>query len=59
MTNEQEKKWSEWAEFQEVMKLVSAYDWAVEGGYPPAGQNLTRSEAAALRTKLLNILKED
>ncbi len=57
MTQEQEHKWSEWAEFQEVMKLVSRYDWSVEGGYPPAGQNLTRTEAEQIRTKLLGLLK--
>ena len=51
-------KWSEWAEYQEILRLIARYDWAVEDGAMPEDSKLTRAEAIILRTKLIGLLKE-
>lgn len=55
---EQEKKWSEWAKFQEVMRLIAQYDWAVEGAPIPDGVSLTRQEATDVRNALVKMVRD-
>lgn len=44
--------------WQEQLKLVAQYDWAVEGGTPPEGNTLTREEARLVRESILKGMRE-
>ena len=54
----QKNNWSEWAIFQELMRLISQYDWAVEGAPVPEGVMLTRYEATQVRNGLVKLVGE-
>lgn len=42
-------------EWNEVMKLIAQYDWAVEGFPAPEGTELTREEAVEVRNALVKV----
>ena len=50
-------KLSDYELFNELMLLVSKYDWATEGFPAPEGNRLERTDAVALRTELLNVTR--
>lgn len=49
---------SSMATWRELMVLIAKYDWAVEGAPAPEGTEMTREEAAALRTRLVELAGE-
>ena len=44
--------------FEEMMKLIAQYDWAVEGFPAPEGVLLSREDAVTIRNGLVTLTKE-
>jgi hypothetical protein len=46
------------AMWRETMKLISQYDWAVEGGTQPQDSEMSRSTAAVYRGELVKLARQ-
>ena len=46
------------SKYNEMLKLIAQYDWAVEGFPAPEGTKLTREEATEIRNGLVKLAGE-